>query len=144
MYLAVTDMTVDICVEAGIAVVPQKGVFPFRSVLTHTGLSYNKRDLASLPWDSLMCLEMEIHDDTRFNIRYKKIADHRWTFVSFSANSRQRLTTHDMVCRLQRYWRRVRAMARRKALAMGLHSRLGEYSPITEDIVASMVKLSLI
>jgi hypothetical protein len=65
-------------------------------------------------------------------------------FLEFRNKQWQRLMIHEMVLRLQRFWRYGSVKARRQALAMGGHPRLGMNSPIVGDIVAIMVMLSLI
>jgi hypothetical protein len=87
---------------------------------------------------------MTLHNDYRLWIRFLHNADGHPTFLDFRAEWYDRLVYYFMTRRLQRFWRRVRTRARRQALFMGLHPRLGANSPIVEDIVANMVMFSLI
>jgi hypothetical protein len=140
------DMTAVIFLHSGKAVVPQKGVFVFHSFMasTHAFKAGKKKNLENLQWEALTCLEIIVVDDFRLNMKFQRPAKFGLVFIEFRNRPWERLGIHHMVLRLQRFCRRVRLRARRLALSMALHPRLGANSPIVEEIVANMVIFSLI
>jgi hypothetical protein len=126
VHVAAKHMTAAICLQAGIAVVPQRGVFTFYSVFNpeHAMPSHDKDALVGLEFDTLRCRNMVILEDFRFSIKYEKIANRSPVFVEFRAVLCDR---RNLICRLQRFWllKMAQAQAKLQALAMGLHPRLG-------------------
>ncbi len=137
-----------ICLDAGVAIVPQFGIFAF-SLLYSPGLhrrSRDKNDLVGFSWDEMTCIDTEIIADFRLSFQFQHARD-GLVFVEFQAPPRERLRTRIIVRRLPRSWRMHKAKQNQRkleVLGMALHPRLGMNSLLTVDILSMVAKHSLV
>jgi hypothetical protein len=140
VHVEASGISAAICLKADIAVVPKKGVFLLFRV-------YDPADaeaaLVTLSFDT-MRIEKITLDHERLWMKFGHVSNGSPTFLDFRSKKSEKLEYYDKTRCLQRFWRREKAKARRQALFLGLHPRLGANSPIVEEIVANMVMFSLI
>ncbi len=143
-------MTAAICLDAGVAIVPQLGVFAFRDLWAHghNGPVKDKTHLKKLPWDSLSGIQIQLGHS---QILFVSVGDGQdkaatvWIF--FEAKPSERIEINQMMCRLQTFWRRKLAeKAKLEALAMALHPCVGANSPLNvindRDVLAIVIHFS--
>lgn len=140
-----------ICLDAGVAIVPQFGIFAFPKLYSPglNRISQDKNDLVGLSWDEMRCTDAEIIDDFRLSFRFEHARD-GLLFVSFRALPHERLRTRIIVRRLPRSWRMHKAKQNERkrevlgVLGMALHPRLGMNSLLTVDILSMVAKHSMV
>lgn len=142
VHLAHEGLSVTICPIAGLAILPDSGIYGFWYAKVR-GKDYYKSSqvLPGLPWER--CVKVEISPLTDVRIILKD-AQNMSILIHLYGLPDRCLHRLSQVTRLQAWWRGVfyrKSMARLNVLAMGTHPRLGANSPITADLLCMLAKI---
>ncbi len=147
VHVAAAGMTAAICLDAGVAIVPQLGVFAFRDVYAYChkdGPVKDKTYLKNLPWDSLSGYAIQLGHS---RILFVSVGDGQnkasTVWIRFQNKICERLWISHMMRCVQRAWRRKKKL---QALVMALHPRVGANSPLNvindRDVLAIAIHFS--
>lgn len=145
VFISNRVLTVGICLNAGVAVIPGHGVFPFENVYipSQNVRIRDRRHLLNLPWnDKTMILMLDAQE---FMVKPEVINNGPPSYVIFLSVETDRKEIEAQVYNLQRLVRRRLLMQQKQqaleVVGMGLHPRLGANSPmITVDVLWMVAK----
>lgn len=148
VHLAHGGLSVTICPIAGLAILPDIGIYKcWYTILNGNDYYRSSQVLPGLPWER--CVEVEISPVTDIRITLED-AQNMPILIHFQGFPSGRSDRLAQVIRLQAWWRgvlfqkRVTHRERVKTLrvvAMGTHPRLGANSPITVDLLCMLAKI---
>lgn len=135
-------MTAAISVRGGFAVVDEN-VFSFW-VSAGGAAVYSTCSYDLFHWNfenDVTCTKIELIDDDCLGVHFHNKRTGKWAGIEYRASPEKRLRIGEKVRLLQARMRAVLKLQRKKdlALAMSVHPRLGENSPITPDILTCVI-----